>query len=282
MGSLHVLSLQGVPGWPTIFGLGCATYQFNSSHVLLLPFDVRSRIDMSTAQEFWSRRLFARLRTPMPAACQGAHLNLSATHCILRSLALSAATFSLMTEAPFHYRLKEIAHRSGGLKLGGPSGQLGHDTDTGQVVFVDTDHMYEVDSPASTAVEQAAPGHSAQDLVFDFSSSVLVPVAVHILNNSIPQLGDLVKEIEERHTIITVGLPLGQNTVQLAFSCVVAWLRAVATSIAPPAGTSGWPIEGDNNDSFAIGRAMPLSIEEQRPQRMQPPGILSVVESRRA
>ena len=273
MASHRALSVQGVPGWPTIYSLGCAAYQYNGTHVLLLPFDVRHKLSMDTAGAFWSKRTRFR-RAAMPAACT--HLNLADTHCILRALALGATMLSLLTEAPFRYRLKEHtmipAHTE--LKLGGSSGQFGHDPDTGQIAFADTDHAYEVDGPAGTATEQLSPGHRMQDLVLAFSNSVIRPAAEHALNGSLPQLRDLVVEIARRNDALRVGLPPGVNSVQMSFSCVSAWIRALAGTVSAGSGLSAWPASHTNDDR--LDRILPASMAGTRPANAPAADIFQV------
>ena len=232
--------LQGVPGWPVILAAGCAAYQFNSTHVQLLPYDVREALEMgmSTAavpalQGFWALH---RDRRSLPEDCQPARLNLTVEQCLIRSLVRTATMLSLMTEAPFHLQLKEHTQlpRHDQFKLGGPSGQFGFETTSGMVAIADSDHLRDSGAPASTAVEQTRPGKSTQDLVLAYARSLLRPSAV-LLNGSLPELATLTDEIEHRSHAVASGTPPGVVSVQLSFSCVGAWLTALAASSHPPA-----------------------------------------------
>ena len=316
------MHLQGVPGWPITYGLGCAAYQFNRTHVQLLPFELRHRLlmhgDPESFYRSWQHRLPGHHGQPygsprgaitpaavssrtgyqtavptgasFPVACGPEHGNLDAAHCILRALSLGASMLSLLTEAPYHYRLKEhtVHPARTRLKLGGTSGQFGFDPDTGQIAVVDTDHIHESGAPAPTAAEQASPGRSLQDLVYAFSNSVLSPTVAYLNQTRpavgpivplLPQLADLAEEIGRRHLVLRAGVPAGgAPTAQLSFSCLSAWLTAFAATVPPSLGTHTWPAVARTSTAGGLhGLVSSSSWQHARPPRAPTPDILRVV-----
>ena len=117
------LDLQGVPGWPQIYGLGCCEYRLNSTHAAPLVVDARQPLQTSA---MWDRgqaggdwaseyRMQAKAAAPQPlakagalvhgqndralSACLDARPPLSLEQCALRAALLSAELLRGLTEA---------------------------------------------------------------------------------------------------------------------------------------------------------------------------------------
>ena len=116
------LDLQGVPGWPQIYGLGCCEYRLNSTHAAPLVVDARQPLQTSA---MWDRgqaggdwaseyRMQAKAAAPQPlakagalvhgqndralSACLDARPPLSLEQCGLRAALLSAELLRGLTE----------------------------------------------------------------------------------------------------------------------------------------------------------------------------------------
>ena len=116
------LDLQGVPGWPQIYGLGCCEYRLNSTHAAPLVVDARQPLQTSA---MWDRgqaggdwaseyRMQAKAAAPQPlakagalvhgqndralSACLDARPPLSLEQCALRAALLSAELLRGLTE----------------------------------------------------------------------------------------------------------------------------------------------------------------------------------------
>ncbi len=152
-------------------------------------------------------------------------------------------------------RLKEHTHHPlrTELKLAGGSGQFGFEPRSGQIAFADTDHMYEVEiSP--TAHEMHDGGKSRQDLALAFARSVVAPIAAATADTH-PQIAELASEIEERHALLRPSAPPRARPIsQLSFSCIAAWLGAVARA-AP---SSGYSALADEARIAPLPGAVPL------------------------
>ena len=109
------LELQGIPGWPQLYGLGCCEYRLNATHAAPLLVDVRQPLQTSA---MWSRRHAVRSSKsrathghepghghgvrhghgPALSACLEARPPLSLEQCALRAALLSAELLRGLTE----------------------------------------------------------------------------------------------------------------------------------------------------------------------------------------
>ena len=239
----QMLALQGIPGWPQLFGAACCAYRTASGRTLQLAVDVRQAL---VAGEF------------VPTTVD--------------SLVRSAALLQGLTEGPHHLRLSEhiavgkacqdffLGAALGGvcLRVDKPSASTrsGQFCATGSphgLAVCDTDHMHEISISISAPLPDAATTRSwsmpmatyfeamqtpgarlerVRDLPLAFINSVVRPFAAS--SRAAPglrhALNALAREVHERHDALVSRRAGG--VVQLSFSCIGAWLRALCVARA--------------------------------------------------
>ena len=88
-----LLELQGIPGWPEVYAVGCCAYQYNATHVAPLLLDARQELQMRPPEGVAGRRLADGADRPRER--------------LITALLRSAAMLHMLTEHPYHVHLGE-------------------------------------------------------------------------------------------------------------------------------------------------------------------------------